>query len=109
MSDIQRLGGDSMLFEDSFGDLVKYDDHAAIVALLETELAEAKKDIERKTLALKKIAKWHDEFPPSCRFNEDGTQMSFGAAFGSNGQRDYMRGVAQLAIDAAIASIQDKT
>lgn len=78
----------------------------SVHALLEAELAEARKDVERKTVALKKIAKWHDEFPPSCRFYEDGTQMSFGAAFGSNGQRDYMRGVAQLAIDAAIKEQQ---
>lgn len=47
--------------------------------------------------ALKRIAKWHGEFPRSGRTCETGVEMSYGAAFGSNGERDYMR---QLAHDA---------
>jgi hypothetical protein len=45
---------------------------------------------------LERIAKWHDEFPPTDRYWKDGTKMSYGAAFGSNGERDFMR---QLALE----------
>jgi hypothetical protein len=47
--------------------------------------------------ALKKIAKWHGEFPPSGQKYPTGEEMSFGAAYGSNGERDHMRQVAQFA------------
>lgn len=54
MSNIQRYVVDAYskhdwsLEADNFGgDLVKYDDHAAIVAQLEAELAEARKDQAR--------------------------------------------------------------
>jgi hypothetical protein len=48
--------------------------------------------------ALERIAKWFDEFPPSNRFYDDGEEMSYGCAFGSNGERDYMRGIAKAAL-----------
>lgn len=56
----------------------------------------------RMEAALRKIARWHKEFPPSGHFyptttNGEMTEMSYGAAFGSNGERDYMR---QVALDA---------
>ena len=53
---------------------------------------------ERMEAALRKIARWHKEFPPSGRTWEDGQPMSYGAAFGSNGERDYMRQVALNAL-----------
>lgn len=52
--------------------------------------------------ALNKIAKWHGEFPETGEFyDEEKTQpISFGAAaYGSNGQRDFMRGIAIKALD----------
>ena len=52
---------------------------------------------ERMEAALRRIARWHGEFPRSERFCDDGTEMSYAGAFGSDGERDYMR---QVALDA---------
>lgn len=51
--------------------------------------------------ALRKIAKWHDEFPETDKYwdNEKLHKMSFGAAYGSDGERDYMRAIAKEALD----------
>jgi hypothetical protein len=48
--------------------------------------------------ALKKIEKWFDEFPDSGAFLDDGSPMPYGSAFGSNGERDYMRMIARDAL-----------
>jgi hypothetical protein len=48
--------------------------------------------------ALQRIERWFDEFPDTGLKWGDGSPMSFGAAFGSNGERDYMRGIAQQAL-----------
>jgi hypothetical protein len=53
--------------------------------------------------ALQKIARWHDEFPLTGKEWEDGTLMSYGAAHGSNGERDYMRKVALDALSLLAA------
>lgn len=55
--------------------------------------------------ALRRIEKWFDEFPPTGRFwdDEKTRPMSYGAAYGSNGERDYMRGIASAALAAAEA------
>lgn len=53
------------------------------------------------TLALKRIEKWQGEFPETGRFWDEpqNTQpMSYGAAFGSNGERDFMRQIARDAL-----------
>lgn len=47
--------------------------------------------------ALKRIETWRGEFPDTGRQWDDGSPMSFGACFGSNGERDFMR---QIATDA---------
>lgn len=47
--------------------------------------------------ALRTIAKW--EFPATGKEWEDGTPMSYSAAYGSNGERDYMRKVALDALN----------
>jgi hypothetical protein len=62
---------------------------------------------ERYRRALKRIEKWFGEFPPSGKFfpvttNTELTPMSYGMAFGSNGERDYMRGVARDALDGDV-------
>ena len=54
-------------------------------------------EFDRLRAALAKIAKWFGEFPPSGREWQPGEPMSYGAAFGSNGERDFMR---QVAVDA---------
>lgn len=50
-------------------------------------------------IALHKVADWR--LPGSNRTWDDGTPMSYGAAFGSNGERDYMQAVAMEAIELA--------
>jgi len=54
--------------------------------------------------ALERIAKWFGEFPETGDFwDEDKTQpMSYVSSYGSNGERDYMRSIAQNAIDDKI-------
>lgn len=46
--------------------------------------------------ALNVIAAW--KFPPTGRKWDDGSDMSYGAAYGSNGQRDYMLKIAEEAL-----------
>lgn len=48
--------------------------------------------------ALVKIANWHGEFPETGKFNEQGEKLSYGYCYGSNGERDYMRKVANEAL-----------
>ena len=56
-------------------------------------------EIKRKDEALAKIEKWFGEFPPTGQFWAGSRQeMSYSAAYGSNGERDYMRGVARQAL-----------
>lgn len=57
--------------------------------------------------ALEKIERWFGEFPETGMFwpNTDGSEsdrpMPYGAAWGSNGERDFMRSVARAALAAA--------
>ena len=46
--------------------------------------------------ALQRISRW--EFPDTGRKHDDGTPISYGVAFGSNGERDFMRKVANDAL-----------
>jgi len=56
---------------------------------------------EKLEKALKRIATWFGEFPPSGHYWDDERtrEMSYGAALGSNGERDYMRKIAQDALE----------
>jgi hypothetical protein len=65
--------------------------------VVEAYVASLETDIARLRVALKRIARWHGELPDSGRQWPDGQPMSYAAAFGSNGERDYMR---QVALDA---------
>jgi hypothetical protein len=49
---------------------------------------------KKMSQALIRIRTWFGEFPRSQRYFENGNEMSYGEAFGSNGERDYMRRVA---------------
>ena len=53
--------------------------------------------------ALEKIVRWV-EFPKTGDYWDDGEPVSYGAAFGSNGERDYMRSVASDALKKVSAS-----
>lgn len=52
--------------------------------------------------ALQRIERWFGEFPPTGQFwDRERTQpMSYAGAYGTNGERDYMRGVARDALAA---------
>lgn len=65
---------------------------------LEMQLRRAESRLEQARAALAKIANW--EMPPSGRFwdKEQTDPMSYGAAFGSNGERDYVKSVALAAL-----------
>lgn len=52
----------------------------------------------RLRAALERIEKWHGEFPDTGRQWDDGEAMSYMACFGSDGERDYMREAARLAL-----------
>ncbi len=56
-------------------------------------------ELSRMREALERIARWHGEFPETGKFwDEEKTRpMSYATAYGSNGERDFMR---QLALDA---------
>lgn len=68
------------------------------------EVAELREQLAEMRAALTRIEKWDDEFPQTGEFwpNTDGTTsdrpMSYGACYGSNGERDYMRSVARDAL-----------
>lgn len=51
--------------------------------------------------ALQRIAKWFGEFPETGRHwdDEKASPMSYSACWGSNGERDFMRKLAQDALD----------
>lgn len=56
-------------------------------------------DLERAEKALKAVAEW-GPFPrvPDSYSDEPGATVSYAVAFGSNGERDYIRGIAQVAL-----------
>jgi hypothetical protein len=54
--------------------------------------------LERYEKALARIEKWLGEFPETGKLWDNGAPMSYSAAYGSNGERDYMRSVARAAL-----------
>lgn len=62
---------------------------------------------ERYRAALARIERWHGEFPVTGQSWPSGNPVSYGAAFGSNGERDYMRDIAREALSppALIADV----
>lgn len=59
--------------------------------------------IQQLEAALDRIARWFGEFPPTGDTWPSGEPVSYGAAYGSNGERDYMRGIARAALAGAPA------
>ena len=84
-----------------------------VQALIAAELAAANAREAGLRKALEVIREW-TAFPPSGRFwrNGDGTisarPMPYGAAFGSNGERDFMRQVARAALAAENQRLRDR-
>lgn len=76
------------------------DDVAAQSPIALLELQKLRAENERLRTALQRIEQWSD-FPATGRFWDEpaNTQpISYGAAYGSNGERDYMRQVAREAL-----------
>jgi len=48
--------------------------------------------------ALRTIERWNDFPPTGQQWEQSGNPISYGAAYGSNGERDYMRGIARKAL-----------
>lgn len=65
-------------------------------AIAERDCLQSEND--RLRAALERIEKWHGEFPDTGRQWDDGEAMSYMACFGSDGERDYMREAARLAL-----------
>lgn len=62
-------------------------------------------NVEAMRKALERIERWFGEFPPTADKWPDGSAVSYGAAYGSNGERDYMRKVAREALASAPSAI----
>ena len=68
-----------------------------ITATLQRRVVELEAEAYRLRAALERIAKWHGEFPAAtCR----GESVDYGYAYGSNGERDFMREVAREALES---------
>ncbi|TAK84344.1 MAG: hypothetical protein EPO20_14745 [Betaproteobacteria bacterium] len=65
-------------------------------------------DLQQMRKALERIERWFGEFPPTGHTWKDGSTMSYGAAYGSNGERDYMRAVARQALNALAPSDSER-
>jgi len=59
-----------------------------------------KEKADRMQTALERIERWFGEFPETGEFwDEDQTRpMTYGACYGSNGERDFMRQIAREAL-----------
>ena len=74
------------------------------LASLTTELAASRAREAKLREALEKIERWHGEFPSAPDYKDGQGRMhrqSYGAANGSNGERDYMRQLARAALSAS--------
>lgn len=72
--------------------------HQSCLVLMRS-IQDHRSEIERLRAALRRVEAW-DKFPVSGHLFENGHPMSYGAAFGSNGERDHMRRVARDALQA---------
>ena len=59
-----------------------------------------KEKVDRMQAALQRIERWFGEFPETGEFwdNDARRPMSYGARYGSNGERDFMRQIAREAL-----------
>jgi hypothetical protein len=62
--------------------------------------------LRKAVFALERIERWHGEFPETGRtWPTTGNPITFGMAYGSNGERDYMRGIAREALAACESAL----
>ena len=85
------------VFQAADKEIARIPDYQETVRLLRQERRQLDAELARLREALEQIIRW-DGFPESGRYWEDGRAMSYSAAFGSNGERDYMRTLAQEAL-----------
>lgn len=75
------------------------------VAATEAAAAITQRDAVIKELveALERVERWNGEFPETGEFwdKEKTRPISYGAQWGSNGERDFMRNIARTAIARA--------
>jgi hypothetical protein len=79
----------------------KYGNAMAERDSLTARVAELEAERDRLRAALERIERWFGEFPATGQFWDEpaNTQpMSYAAAFGSNGERDFMRRIASAAL-----------
>jgi hypothetical protein len=79
----------------------------AIRSLSPTEATEPL--VERELIlrgALERIERWFGEFPQTGQTWNDGSEMSYAACFGSNGERDFMRDIARAALSSSISNAE---
>ena len=65
---------------------------------LERELLAALRRERRLRTALEKVERWFGEFPATYKTWPAGEPMCYSAAYGSNGERDFMRAIARNAL-----------
>lgn len=70
----------------------------ACVKKMQAELEQVTAERDELREALERIEKWFGEFPETNKFWPDGSPMSYGTCYGSNGERDYMRELARIAL-----------
>lgn len=75
---------------------VRIDRYGKLVFKPELEVDTGRIDVLEKVLH--RIVKWHGEFPLTETIGRDGKPLSYGACYGSNGERDYMREIASKAL-----------
>lgn len=69
--------------------------------MFDNELAQQQRRIQRLEDTLRTIADWRADQLPRIPYSDDPTKtMSYGAAYGSNGERDYFRKLALEALNA---------
>lgn len=73
--------------------------------LLADRVEKAESERDRATAVLRRIEKWHGEFPETRRTDTTGTPVPYGVLYGSNGERDYMRIVARNALSSLSSGI----
>ncbi len=81
---------------------------ADFIAAARQDVPDLLDEVERLRKALSAIERW--ELPVTGRTWDDGTPMSYGACWGSNGERDFMRAIARdsLAIKATTNNSPEK-
>lgn len=91
---------DTAAYPTVFDAMIETAGAAGCSACMERERVELERQQTVLVEALSKIEKWFGEFPPTGKTWATGEEMSYLAAYGSNGERDFMRSVAREALAA---------